>query len=180
MNLHSLTLKNVLKSFKVRLRLVFNKANTICATLIVLTFSISSSCCRDFDKDFKALEPEFDITLRCLLKNGFEGVPEDVPICAKQIGDTLVYFQFRDADKLSCKPSVRCCKFKLKNLDIDSIKHELWPEYNYMIISEIDEMEGKYQRFYLRDCKKNYYFDVSIDKNDSTIVLFYHYICKEC
>ena len=119
------------------------------------------------------LHPQFNLTFEGLLEDGFIVIPEDVPIVAKSIGDTLVSYQFDDKMTEKSKPSLMICTFPVKNCDADSIE-SFFIKRGYLRICEYQNDE-LFEIFYVKHQIKSFFYRCTIDKKNYILSLCYDY-----
>ena len=143
------------------------------AVFISLSILLTIGCSSRNHERFNILYPDFHLTAKKLLKNGFYGMPEDVPILGKQIGDTLLYYQFDDDMTLRSKPIYMLSEFPIKSTNRDTIESFLW-ERNYQRICEY-KSDDSFEIFYIKHYLKNYIYQCSIDIKNYKLFLCYSY-----
>ena len=123
--------------------------------LFILLFS---GCKHSKNTATDIFNPQFNLTLGGLIKDGFDGIPESVPLLGKQIGDTLVYYQFDSWTDKKGKPTCIFCEFPISSIDKDSINH-FFEERGCFIIWESQKNDEDYSlRGFLckKLCQKDY------------------------
>lgn len=109
---------------------------------ILLLMVLLTSCSGRVNENplFDPFEINYSVTEKGLLDNGYETMPEDVPLLAKQVGDTLIYYQLYDkCDSLTreCATNVvhRFCYIHLDTADSSTLQ-KLMSRYDADIISD--------------------------------------------
>ena len=139
--------------------------------LLILMFIVG---CNSFnDKQIDVLRPDFNLTVGKLIKSGFYSIPEDVPILGKQIGDTLLYYQFDDNLDRKSKPQYMFCKFPISNINTDSIENFFERRMCFNMCEY--KNNNLLETFYIKHQQKGYVFQCIVDKKNYTLTLCYTY-----
>ena len=141
--------------------------------IFLLSILLTLGCNPHSRKEVNILHPDFHLTAKKLLKDGFYEMPEDVPILGKQLEDTLLYYQFDENMTLNSSPVYMLCEFPVKSVNRDSIENFLW-ERNYQRICEY-ESDDSFEIFYIKHHLKNYIYYCSIDIKNYKLFLSYSY-----
>ncbi|MDX2303353.1 MAG: hypothetical protein NW226_11165 [Microscillaceae bacterium] len=120
--------------------------------------------------------PPFNIDYDFLVNQGFKlqtGLPGvDVPILAKNFGDTLVYFQFDFiGEKIGQTPLCMFKRFKVASVNLKELKDSLYTR-NILILNNINcinLMKG----FYIKNNINKLFFHCSVDEDTKGGINFY-------
>jgi len=143
------------------------------ATFLLFTLLIFTGCNNSNEKQTDILQPDFNITVDKLMQNGFYPIPEDVFIIGKQIGDTLLYYQFDDNANIKSKPRYMFCEFPISSINIDSVDIFL-EDRMYFRMCEYKNTDLLHI-FYIKHQFKGYFFECTINKINKTLGLCYTY-----
>ena len=130
-------------------------------------------CNRQINKPIDIFRPDFNLSFDGLLKDGFYGLPEDVPLLGKQIGDTLLYYQFDDKMTGKSKPIYMLCTFPVKSINTDSLERFFWGR-NCFRICEYQNDDFS-EIFYVQHQLKRFIYQCTIDKKNHRLSINYSY-----
>ena len=134
---------------------------------------LAMGCNHIKDNPQDILHPQFNLTFDGLLKDGFVGMPEDVLILGKQIGDTLLHYQFDNKATGKSKPLYMFCAFPIKSINTDSIERFFWGRSCFRICEyQNDDFS---ETFYVKHQFKRYIYQVIIDKKKYRLSVNYAY-----
>ena len=142
-------------------------------SILLLCTLLVMGCNHPNTKQRDILHPNFNLTVKTLMKDGFYHIPEDVFILGKQINDTLLYYQFDDDANKKSKPAYMFCKFPISSTNADSVENFLYGR-DFFRLCEYKNNDFL-DCFYVKHQYKGYIFSCTINKVDNTLTLSYFY-----
>ena len=155
---------------------VVGKVTNCKFAIFLLCMLLLMSCNLRSDRPIDILQPNFNLTLGKLLKDSFCFRPEGAHcILSKQVGDTLLYYQFDDDNcNRKSKPRYMFCQFPISNDNtIEDIESLFWDRM-YFVMCE-GEKNDLLEIFYIKHQLKGYIFCCTINRVNNTLTLSYHY-----
>ena len=131
-------------------------------SILVLGAILLQLLVKDRKPIFHPFEVNLHVTEKSLIDNGYNSIPEDVPLLGKRIGDTLIYYQLHE-EYINKSNQVywRNCEIRVNKPDSLKVVNFI-RKYDCYIISDWN-MENP--RFFVRNGKNNMIYDCSIGKD---------------